>query len=370
VNVVIRLIARIYALLVRLYPRSFRAEFEEEMRTVFGDAATEAASRGRTSLLGLCLRELCDWPKALLSEHWHHVKTRYRGATTRQASKGDRPTNHTVEGRTVMPETREYANWSIASRRQALVAALPPLLYGLGIAMKEPVTGGAWYAVPPWRLAAGVAMVLIPAAVIAIGGLFALVRRLPDWGYTWVGAALMGLALLVKTLAEERADQGQFLISPVGDAAVGVVVLLAGLAVLIVAALRGWQQAGMVSIGLSATLGLSLCATVAVPPFHRHDLALLAGPLGLLVAVLTYAYARGPGSARGLGLTRIVILASVELVNVGLTWMADQAWQAWLLARGRPSPLWPLLVLLTGSLAAGPFLGLLGRPLRRALGRA
>jgi hypothetical protein len=133
VNVAIRFIARIYALLVRLYPRSFRAEFEEEMRTVFGDAATEAASRGRTSLLGLCLRELRDWPKALLSEHWHHVKTRYRGATMR-----------------------------------------------LGIALKEPVTGGAWYAVPPWRLAAGVAMVLIPAAVIAIGGLLALVRRLPD----------------------------------------------------------------------------------------------------------------------------------------------------------------------------------------------
>ena len=45
---------------------------------------------------------------------------------------------------------------------------------------------------PPWRLIAGVAVGLAPAAVIAIGGLIALVRRLPDWGYAWVGALLAG----------------------------------------------------------------------------------------------------------------------------------------------------------------------------------
>lgn len=35
-TIVIQLITRLYAILVRLYPRSFRAEFEEEMQVVLG----------------------------------------------------------------------------------------------------------------------------------------------------------------------------------------------------------------------------------------------------------------------------------------------------------------------------------------------
>jgi len=103
---------------------------------------------------------------------------------------------------------------------------------------------------------------------------------------------------------------------------------------------------------------------VAIPPFYRRDVALLAVPLGLLVAALTYVYARGSD------LARIVVLVGIELVNVGIAWAAERVWQDWLLARGQPSPLLPLLVLLTGALLAGPLLGLLGRPLRGVLGRA
>ncbi len=245
---------------------------------------------------------------------------------------------------------------------RSLVAALPPFLLGLGILLNALTFGGPWYAVPPWRLYLGIALELIPAVAIAVGALIALWRRLPDWGYTWLGAALMLLAGGIKVLAEERAEAGQFLISPAGDIAVVVLVLLAGLAALGAAALRGWAQAGMVSIGLATALALSLCATAANAPFYRYDLALLAGPLGLLTAALTYLYARRSGPIR------LAAIAGIGLASVGAAWGVNQAWQTWVLARGQPSPLWPFLVLLVGSLLAGPCLGLLAQPLRRARG--
>jgi hypothetical protein len=245
---------------------------------------------------------------------------------------------------------------------RSLVAALPPLILSLGILLNALIVGAPWYTVPPWRLYLGIAFELLAAAVIAIGGAVALWRRLPDWGYTWLGSALMLLALGIKVLAEERAETGQFLISPAGDIVVTVLVFLAGLAALVAAALRGWAQAGMVSIGLATTLALSLCATATNAPFYRYDLALLAGPLGLLTAALTYLYARRPG------LVRLTAIAAIGLAGIGVSWAVSQAWTSWLLSREQSSPLLPFLILLVGSLFAGPCLGLLAQPLRRARG--
>ncbi len=363
-NVAVLLITYVYAFLVRLYPRNFRADFEEEMRTVFADAVAEAAGRGGASLASVCWREVRDWPRVLLSEYWLNVRMCHRGMAVHKTDEGLGTPSCSASRRNDVFENERIGKWRIDNPRRALAAALPPLLFSLGIALSWQVIGVPWYTAPPWRLIAGVVVGLAPAAVIAIGGLIALVRRLPDWGYVWVGAAMMGLALLLKTLAEERAEVGAFLISPVADIIVMLVVLLAGLVVLSVAALRGWPQAGLMSIGLAATLGLSLFYAVAIPPFYRRDVALLAVPLGLLVAALTYVYARGSD------LARIAVLVGIELVNVGIAWAADRVWQDWLLARGQPSPLLPLLVLLTGALLAGPLLGLLGRPLRGVLRRA
>ncbi len=254
--------------------------------------------------------------------------------------------------------------WSRTDRRPLFLAALPPLVYGLGIMLMALIVRAPWYTVPTWRLVAGLAMELLAAAVLVVGGLVVLVRRLPDWGYTWLGAALMMLAIGIKVLAEERAETGQFLISPVADSVIGVLVVLAGLVVLLLAALRGWRQAGLVSIGLSTTLALSLCSTATNAPFYRYDLALLAGPLGLLAAALTYYYIRGAGPMR------IAAIAAIGLANIGAAWIVNQAWQAWLLARGRPPLLLPLLMLLLGSLLAGPLLGLCVPPLRRVFEQA
>ena len=63
-----RLIIGVYAILVRCYPLSFRAQFEEEMRQVFADAVTEAAEWGRLPLMVVCLQEVRDLPSVLLRE--------------------------------------------------------------------------------------------------------------------------------------------------------------------------------------------------------------------------------------------------------------------------------------------------------------
>jgi hypothetical protein len=278
-----------------------------------------------------------------------------------------------------MSEERQSGTWGRAASsgwrnledgRQALAAALPPLIFGLAIVamfliivpLDRVVIGGpsrvAGLYAPSLRLTVGLGVGLAMGGVLVIGGLVAAVRRLPAWGYTWVGAGLMGLFLLLVLLGDDR----EFLISPAADVAVVALFLLAGLAALGAAALRGWRQAGLLSLGLSATLGLSLCFWVVAGPFNRLDLALLAGPLGLLVAALTYAYARGAD------LTRVAALLGAGLTNAGLAWMAARVWQPWFHARGGLSAAWPLLAIATAILLAGPLLGLLGRPLRRALG--
>jgi hypothetical protein len=239
-------------------------------------------------------------------------------------------------------------------RRVASVAALPPLLFGVGSAL------AMWSA----QLAVRVAAWLLLAAVLIGGGLLAFARRLPDWGYTWLGAAMMVAILLVKLLAEELAETGRFLISPAGDAAVTGAVLLVGLVVFTAAALRGWQRAGLVSIGLSSTLGLSIGNALTNRPFERYDLALMVVPLGLLISALTYLYVRGKDVAR------VGALIGVWCVNSGIIWVALQVWQPWFTTRERPTPFWPVLLLSTGMLLTGPFLGLLQSPLRHLLRQA
>ena len=98
-----------------------------------------------------------------------------------------------------MSETEQLGNRNRNSQRQSLVGALPPLLVGLGIALMWLIIGGPWYTAPSWRLILAVVVGLVPFAVLGGGGLIALVRRLPDWGYTWVGGALMGLMLMVQS---------------------------------------------------------------------------------------------------------------------------------------------------------------------------
>jgi len=61
--------AALYSALIRLYPREFRLEFEDELHSVFMALAQDAASAGALALTVFCLRELRDFPINLIRTH-------------------------------------------------------------------------------------------------------------------------------------------------------------------------------------------------------------------------------------------------------------------------------------------------------------
>jgi hypothetical protein len=71
---------------------------------------------------------------------------------------------------------------------------------------------------------------------------------------------------------------------------------------------------------------------VRAAPFNRNDLLLLAAPLGVLQAFLTYIYVRG----RGTQLTRWLYLVSIWLLNGASILLAHYVVWPWLAVCGRP----------------------------------
>lgn len=340
--------------LLRFYPRGFRAEFEREMAEVFSDLAGEVVG---TKLLRIFLRELRDWPRAVLREHWLALK---QGRALRSGRPLRLSLIAPLDPRRIMMDTMDQAHLlRPEDKRAAAVAGLPLVLLGLGIGINAAVYQGPWYAVPPWRLYLSIGLGLAPMALIGLGALLAIVRRLPIWGWSWLGTAFMGVVLFVKTLVEEMADEGRPLTTPAGEAAILVLFLAIGGALVAAAAWRGWRQAGLVSLGLAGTLGLSLFMAVTAAPFNRTDLALLAAPLSALMAWLIYLYARGSDRLR------LALFFGMGALNLGVIALANQVWMVWLDAHGSVSPIIPLLVLTLLMLLVGPAAALILRPLQR-----
>lgn len=346
----------LYGWLIYLYPLSFRTVFGEEMEAVFAAAVTEAGSRGSVALARFWLRELHDLPGAVVSAYW--------SSTVRKCSQVNR------QGGISMDERRdgEKANrpWAIDDRFQAALAALPPLVMGLGIAAGATINGRSWFDLTAWQQVTLILLAVLPAGILGVGGLIALIRSIPEWSYAWVGGTFVAAILLVKILAEERAEVGASIISPAVDVSIALVLVLAGGVVLIIAAVRGWGQAGLTSVGFVSVFGITTFSLLRAAPFHRNDLVLLAAPLGLLQGLLTYIYVRR-GRAKAM---QWAIMLCVWLLNAAPMLLAHRVWQPWLAARGRTSPVVPLLVIVTILAWAGPVVGLLGRPVRRSLGRA
>lgn len=63
------LLCKLYAALLRLYPKAFREEFGEELQSVFELSLSEAAAQGGFEIESLFLHELISLPKAALFEH-------------------------------------------------------------------------------------------------------------------------------------------------------------------------------------------------------------------------------------------------------------------------------------------------------------
>jgi len=352
----IEALCTLYGWMVQLYPPGFREAFEDEMKMVFADAATEAAARGLVPLMTLWLHELRDWPETVVSAYGSWA------LTMRSQFNG--------EGGLMMVREWNEATadrpWAIKGQGRAVLAALPPLIIGLGIGAGATINGGSWFDLALWQKGLLMLLTVLPVGILGVGGLVALVRSIPEWSYTWVGGTFVAATVLLKILAEERAEVGAAIVSPGVDAGIALALVLAGGVVLVIAALRGWAQAGLTSIGFVSIFGITTFSMLRAAPFQRNDLVLLAAPLGLAQALLTYVYVRG----RGWGVARWLYLGAIWLLNGAPMVLAHRVWQPWLAARGRTSPVLPLLVIVTILAWAGPLAGLLGKPIRRSLNRA
>ena len=337
-NLIIRRLSNFYAFLTILYPYEFRQDFANEMQAVFRENLIATSKTGKWTLWRGIWKELHGLPVAILTEYWFAFRDTF--------------------GRGIMFLITEDKTWRVENRRDAIVASLPPVMMGFGIALGALVVWGPWYTIPRWRLMMGFAIMMLPVLVIGLGGLRALIKRVPPWGYIWIGAAGMGLVLFVKTIAEERADFGLPIISPVMDNIIAIILLI-GIAVLIgVSAWQGWRHAGMVSLGFATMAGMASFSMATAAPFNRYDLALLAAPVGLIMASLIYLFiSKGDG-------WRIIAILVYGAMNSAVFFIVASIWN---LPEGSSSPVIPFLVVLTGVLLVGPIAGLVGRPIRRVV---
>ncbi len=362
-NTCLRMLSRMYSWSIALYPADFRQAFGEELRWVFELAVRDKASESWGSLVQFCIHEIAGWGKAVAHQHLEAMLRRSGSSNVDDRMARPGPDTESLMRRAVMADEsqRSIAPLDRADSRD-IIAALPPLLFGAGIAATSLVRGGPWYTVPTWRLYLSVGIGLIPMGVIGVGAVLALVRRLPDWGWSWIGAALIGAALLVQSFVGEAEEAGRAL-PGWAETTLTLIFFAVGVGLLVASAMRGVRRAGLFSLAAAGTFGLSMYLAIIAGPFFRHDLAPLAAPLGLVYSGLVYAYARKTG------ISVLFPIVAVGVLNLASFILANQVWSEWLAAQSRSSPVVPLIVLGTALLLSGPTMGWLLRPLRTAFGR-
>jgi len=344
----------IYKLISHFYPQSFRQEFSEEILVDLADLTDDFSRMNTLQKISLIRREVCGWVGSIIKEQIDRIKIGLSHFL-------DNCINLIVNRMEVdMTESKKISlGWMIHEKKDALLASLPPFLLGTSVSVTWLVIGGPWYTTTETRLRIGLAAGLLVAAVIALGGILALIRRFPVWGYTWLGTDVIGFVLLVKGLTE---DQPYLIPEWVSMTVAGILMVFCAV-VLITAVLKSWQAAGLVSIGMSTCMALTNIHLMAIGPFHRVDLAFLGITLGLLLTVLTYIYTQT--STR----IQLIIFIGIGLINVGVLWLANNVWSVELTELGKPSPFVPMVIILLILLAAGWVLGIFNKPIKRILNK-
>lgn len=260
-----------------------------------------------------------------------------------------------------MSHTRNKGKTFDLDRHEIIIASLPPIILGLGIATASLITHKPWYTLPQWRLILSVAVLLASGFMVGCGAIYALYRRIPDWAYTWVGTAFMGTVLFIHTILGELSDDGKLFISDEVGIAIALLFILLGFVFLLFSSWRGWQRAGLFSIALASTFALSLWQAVAAAPFNRYDIAIFALPLGILMAVLIYLYIKGSDTSR------VFVIIGVAALDVFVIYIAGAAWDTWRENLSKPSLQLPLIIILTTLLMTGPIAAGIMRPIRSFL---
>lgn len=164
----VRLLSRVYAHLLHLYPPSFREEFGAEMQSVFVETLLEATGRGLVPLLAVCLREIGDLPPVLLREYWSEFRNR-----------GLEGLMSALNGATNVPGS-EPGTWL-----ETIFAGLPHLLYAL--AMELPSLLWALFAVPNNWLSPRLVFWPLVGVMLIVGWR----QGWPRWSGSWIGYGVL-----------------------------------------------------------------------------------------------------------------------------------------------------------------------------------
>jgi hypothetical protein len=165
-----RLLTSFYVWLLVLYPRRYRREYGDELRSVFGRAAEEAAEDGPISLLRFCLHELRDLPPAALRQH---MKEKRRSKA--------------------VDDTGELLVFKSASWREISLAAAPFLYFGL---IFYSLTNGLLADGPRWIYDGATFGMLALVVALFLAGLF---KGLPRWSLPTMGLIFAILLILILT---------------------------------------------------------------------------------------------------------------------------------------------------------------------------
>jgi hypothetical protein len=175
----IRTLAQLYERVLHLYPRAYRQEYDEEMRSVFELAAEQADRRGLLALLSLCLRELCSLPGAIVHEHWRDV--RRNGEDTAMT---EWPDSGHVRDNLKEPPGAAPGSW--ADRPGPWVETLAGLIPFLYIGLWSIVLELLAFPPPPWQLIAYGGL-LVAGYVALLAGLgVGWARGFPRWSYAYL----------------------------------------------------------------------------------------------------------------------------------------------------------------------------------------
>lgn len=166
-NFFIASLTNLYTKLLHLYPARFRAEFAEEMQSVFQDSLNEAIKDGTRSAVLLCLREYGGLPLNVIREIWHELQRK--------------ETKMLYENTVPSPENS-------ATVAQAIMGSLPFLVFGLFLILLEiPIEWNlpAWF--DTFSGVIFVSLLILPAIGFGIGW----VQKFPRWSYPYSGMALV-----------------------------------------------------------------------------------------------------------------------------------------------------------------------------------
>lgn len=344
----------IFKIINHLYPSSFRQEFNQEILADLADMDIDLIKTDRFHRLIIIKRETLGWISSILREQFYeingHLHQMYEKLVNFSKIRTEEP---------MTIEKSKKENRIIINRSETLIACLPPFIFGSAVWLTWLIIGGPWYTATQTQLKAGLAGGLCLAGVIAVGGIFAIVKRFPLWGYTWLGTDIVGFILLVKGLTEEQPN----LLPEWVNLTLIVILFVFSAWVLISAVLKSWQAAGLVSIGMASAMGLANVHLMAIGPYHRVDLAVLGLIAGVTLSGMTYAYLRTSIYAQA------ILLAGTGLLNIGLIYTANQVWAQQMTAAGKTTPLLPMVVILLILLLAGPVAGLFQKPVKMIFGK-